>query len=229
MSYNNTQLYLLISDLVRSFLSACVFLRLGILFPLTGPRFLPGGIADFFLTVYTTSVLLDGFEYVTIFRHVPKTGVPRTSGRRILATVFARVFLTAALLNYPKAAKNIAFSIVILCSSVVDFFRYTYNFYKVRTYGGSVGWLTNLRRVSYTFGQPVLVASEAALIFLCLRLVETEYGYYTDYLDYDWWANKFAFITKTVVYCYGPVFYLIYKTKVASLWKNTTKSHVKTE
>ncbi|KAG7878707.1 hypothetical protein KL938_003850 [Ogataea parapolymorpha] len=226
MAYNNTQRYLLLSDCSRAFLAFCVLARFAILFPLIGTRFLPGGIADFFLTVYLTSVLVDGFEYVTIFRKVPKKGVSRTSGWRVLGSIGARALVTALILNYPKSAKNISFSVLISSSMLVDCSRHLYNFYKVRTFGGSVWWLTNLRRILFGLLSPVLAASEAAMIFICLRLMETEYGYYREYIDYDVWADRAAVLVKGVLFAYAPVFYITYKNKMTAFWrlnKDTTK------
>ncbi|ODV86025.1 hypothetical protein CANARDRAFT_212307 [[Candida] arabinofermentans NRRL YB-2248] len=188
--YNNTQKYLLISNGIRCFAWFSVNLRFLVLFPLTGIRFLPGGIADFYIFVNLTTILIDLFDYISIFRKIPDgSHVSKPQKFNLICVLLTRLLITFILLNYPKVAKNVCFPILIFTTSLVEFIRYLVNFYKVRTFGGSVYWLNLIKKLSIFFIYPILISSEFGILFLSLQLIKTELGYYSDLIDYDVWVG----------------------------------------
>ena len=101
-----TQKYFLLTDTSATLFWTYVLARLVILYPLTGARFLPGGLADFYLSVLVGTCALELFNYASIFRHVRGTptiynALPKPYWANPPLTNSTSLPLAFALYNYP--------------------------------------------------------------------------------------------------------------------------------
>lgn len=224
-TYNYTQRYMLVSDLFRCFLWIAVNARFLLLFPLTGIRFLPGGIADFFLGVNVATVLFDLLDYVAIFSKVStRAGIALPKPANLVLTLLERTIITGCILCYPKIAKSPAFATLVYTESLVELIRYYYNFYKVRTFGANHKVLRLIKKVSYTVVVPVQVCSELLLLFNSLQ---TE-SYYPELAQYD---SRVKLGIRFILIMFLPAFYMLFRRKLYEYyylaWQNRAASHQK--
>lgn len=224
--YNNTQLFLLVSDIACCVLWTAVNARLLVLLPLIGIRFLPGGIADFFLTVNFGTVLIDLFDYVTIFGKVASStafSVPRLMP--LVFTCLERFITSAVILSYPRSARCKAFATLIYAESLLESIRCYYNFYKVRTFGRHHRILRAIKKLSYTILVPVQTVCELILLFTALQ-----FDSYYDILN--GYSTEIKTTIRVLAIFYLPCFYAIYRRKIYEYyyldWKNKGKHEKQT-
>ncbi len=217
--YNYTQRFLLVSDIICCFLWIAVNVRLVILLPLIGIRFLPGGIADFFFAVNCGTVLVDLFEYITIFGKVVSPAafsVPRLMP--LLFTLSERLITSSVIISYPRSAKCKAFAILIYAESLLESIRCYYNFFKVRTFGRKHRTFRAIKKLSYTVLVPVQTVCELILIFTALQFD----SYYAALNSYD---KAIKATIRVLAVLYLPCFYAVYRRKIYEYyyldWKNT--------
>ncbi|OUM53812.1 hypothetical protein BVG19_g3133 [[Candida] boidinii] len=206
--YTRLQKYLILTDVISSFLWIAVLLRFLILFPLVGTRFLPGGIADFFLSVQCI-IFIDLFNYYLIYRNYPNSQfLKRVNLNRILLTIFSRVLVSFGVLYaFPKTARHISFSTLIIANSLQESTRYIYNAYKIRTYGKKIYWLQFAKKLLFIIFFPIEIISEVSLIFISLQFADAE--------------NKlYGYLLRAILFFYVPFFYVLYKTKIVSYFVN---------
>lgn len=222
--YNNTQKYLLVADLVRSFFWMAVNCRFLLLLPLTGIRFLPGGIADFYIQVLVGSVLLELFDYATIFRKVSgRSGVRKPQLTSLVSTTLERLLVAAAILAYPRIARSNAFAGLVWAQSAGEMIRYYYNFYKTRTFARKNNTLSWIKRLSYSTLVPIEVGCEMLLLLDTLRFD----SYYEQLTELD---DRIHTATRAIVLLYLPMFYMVYKRKLCEYYYEpwvTRQKHVK--
>ncbi|QPG72929.1 hypothetical protein FOA43_000233 [Brettanomyces nanus] len=222
--FNYTQLYLLTADIARCILYLSVHMRFLILLPLTGVRFLPGGIADFYLVVRAICAVVDCFDYVTIFGKIPRESqVVHPQLGNLIFTLLEHLVVSLAILCYPKIAKNNAFTTLVYSESLVEVIRYYYNFYKVRTFDRRHKTLRFCKKLSYTILVPVQVLAE-----MCLLLDSLQFqSYYEELAEYDFGIKVGI---RILLLFYLPAFYTVYKGKLYDYyilaWV-TSKEHAK--
>lgn len=211
--YNNTQKYFLVTDTLVALFWFFVLARLAILYPLTGSKFLAGGLADFYLGVLVATETLELFNYVAVFRHIPGTqtaynALPKPHPRVLLSVAGSRLVLAFVFFNYPRVARSGAFALVVLVQSVKEFFRWFYNLQKVRLYSNVPRLFRFCRSLTYLVCTPVEAIATVYLVFQSLVFPS-----YQDQLQpYD--AQIKAFL-KILLFAYLPTFYLIYKRTVS--------------
>lgn len=206
--YTKLQKYLIFSDIISSFLWIAVLLRFLVLFPLVGTRFLPGGIADFFLCVQCI-IFIDLFSYYLIYRNYPNSQFLRKVNlNRLLLTIFSRVLISFGVLYaFPKTARHISFSTLIISNSLQESTRYLYNAYKIRTFGKKLYWLQLIKKLIFINFFPIEIISEVILIFISLQFADAE--------------NKlYGYLLRVILFLYIPFFYVLYKTKIVSYFVN---------
>lgn len=211
-SYNNTQKYFLVTNLVATFAWLFVLVRFLILFPLTGTRFLPGGITDFYLVVLGSTILLEVFNYVTIFRFLPNntngsSSFVKPNSVILAVNAFERLNLILVILNYPKITRNVSFSLLIFAQSVKEIIKWFYCFQKVKLFNSTGKFLSVLKKLSFTILTPVTTISEIALLFNSLVFG----SYYPELIEYD---HTIKIYLKAVILLYLACSYLIYKRKI---------------
>lgn len=210
--YNNTQKYFLVSNLAVTFAWLFVLVRFLILFPLTGTRFLPGGITDFYLVVLGSTILVEVFNYITIFRFLPSNTNASSSFVKpnsfvLLVNVFERLNLIFIILNYPKITRNISFSVLIFAQSNKEIIRWFYSFQKVKLFNSTGRLLSVLKKLTFTVLAPIITISEVALLFNSLIFG----SYYPELTEYD---DKIKIYLKAAILLYSGCSYIIYKRKI---------------
>lgn len=211
--YNHTQKYFLLTDTLVALFWFFVLARLAILYPLTGSKFLAGGLADFYLCVLIATEALELLNYVTVFRHIPGTqtvynALPKPHPNVLLTVVGSRLVLAFVFFNYPRVARSEAFALVVFVQSVKEFFRWFYNLQKVRLYSNVPRLFRFCRSLTYLVCTPVEAIATVYLVFQSLVFPS-----YQDQLQpYD--AQIKAFL-KILLFAYLPTFYLIYKRTVS--------------
>jgi hypothetical protein len=229
--YNTTQRYFLISDFTITLFWFFIICRLIILYPLTGSKFLPGGIADFYINVLNSTVLLEIFNYLTIFRHIPNNQTINNNLQKphfyiLLIVSLIRLSLTFVIYNYPRITPSKLFSILILSQSLKELFRWFYNFQKVRLFNNNIPWLNKfLRSFTYLLLTPIETFSSFYLLFQSLIYP----SYQNNLINYD---IKIKFFLKLILILYLPIFYIIYKRTIkkyffanSNVFKNFNKKH----
>lgn len=186
-----------------------MLLRLAVLYPLTGARFLPGGIADFYIGVVVATVMTEILNYITVFRLIPgyqtiNSGLQKPVLSQLLITSFSRLCLVFVIYNYSKTARSEAFPLLILSQSLKEFFRWFYNFQKVRMFNRIPKFNKQSRALSYLVCAPIEELTTAYILFQSLA-----FSSYQDSLDqYDHYIKM---AIKFLVVVHVPVFYTIYK------------------
>lgn len=212
-SYNRTQKYFLLTDTLMSVFWFFVLCRLAILYPLTGSKFLAGGLADFYLSVLAAMLALELFNYITVFRHIPGTqtvynALPKPHPRVLVTVVLSRSVLAFVFFNYPKVARSEAFALLILVQSVKEFFRWFYNLQKVRLYNHVPRLFRLCRSFTYLVCTPVESIATIYLIFQSLVFP----SYQDEFRPYD---DEIKTLIKILLFAYLPTFYLIYKRTIS--------------
>ena len=182
MRINFTQRLVFFNNMVLFFLWFCVLLRLLILLPLVGRKFLPGGISDFFhavATVSTSSELLLSFSVLKlrrskVFYHLFK----------FLNLMF---IIWVVLINYKKISRHWSYSLLIFSYSLDE----TINYFKFLL---NVSWINWLRTHKLIIFFPLQKISEIALLMLSLQFISN---------------SNLADFTKALILFYFPYSYLI--------------------
>lgn len=211
-NYNNTQKYFLLTDSVLSIFWLFVTIRLFILYPLTGSKFLPGGIADFYISILIITVSIEIFNYLTVFRHVPgiqnvNNALQKPHKNILIIVSISRLILAFVLYNYPKVARSEYFALLILAQSIKEFFRWFYNLQKVRLYNNCPWLLKFLRSITYLIFTPIETVSSIYIIFQSLLYSSHQ----IEFVDYD---KMIKTVLKLILLAYLPVFYIVYKRTI---------------
>lgn len=153
----------------------CAFLRFLVLLPLVGRRFLPAGMADFFHIVCILPLI--ELTVVKAVRGIWTQGA--LNGMLAPLNALRMIWLCyGVIFQYPKIAKHILYSILIIawCVSYIIHFGY-YGFrVKMRT---TPYWLFWLKHHYLFVTLPMLMVAEMVLLFLLLKFVDegSYYGY----------------------------------------------------
>ncbi|CDK29309.1 unnamed protein product [Kuraishia capsulata CBS 1993] len=207
--HSNLQKYLLLTNGLSAFLWLAVLMRLLVLFPLVGTRFLPGGIADFFLAMQFL-IVIELANYFVIFRK-PNVRTRTPSLVNLALGTFTRAIVSyGTIWKYPRVARNNAFALLIASESISETIRYAYVVYKVRTFGLVSTPIRYLKSFSTMIMFPVRVLCEMALLFVALP-----------YADHD--NPTFASFLRILLLLYVPTLYVVY----SSTFRSGRSSHQK--
>ncbi|GMG20426.1 unnamed protein product [Ambrosiozyma monospora] len=200
--FTTVQKYILTSSGIRILLWISVNLRLFVLYPLTGSRFLPGGIADFYLTVNLLTSALNFIDYLYVFRKY------RTKPSLINSIVqfSERLLVSYVLFENPKIAKHDCFGLMILSESVLESVKFIYYFMKVSTFNRVSKFLQISKLVTVCSMAPIQVFCEMFLIGLSLTLTD-------------------SIFVKGCLVVYLPIFYSLYKQQLGKLFRLIWSGH----
>lgn len=209
---NTTQKYFLLTDTAATLFWTYVLARLVILYPLTGARFLPGGLADFYLSVLVGTCALELFNYASIFRHLRGTptiynALPKPYWVNLLLTNSTRLLLAFVIYNYPKVARTNAFPLLVASQSIKELFRWYYNIEKVRLYNNVSKTAVAIRKITFLIATPL----EASSIFYILFQSLPVESYQDALLPYD---TRIKTLLKAILLGYFPAFYALYKRSI---------------
>lgn len=144
----------------------CCFLRLIILLPLVGRRFLPGGIADFFHVVSFTPLV----GWVLMKAALRKKATINdlwglANAARMVWICFGIVF------PHPRVARHTTYSVLIITWCLTYFIHYTYHAFRIKT-RSSPYFLFFLQYHIFFVTFPLTLIAEMALLFLSLEFVQ---------------------------------------------------------
>ncbi|ODV93253.1 hypothetical protein PACTADRAFT_77606 [Pachysolen tannophilus NRRL Y-2460] len=159
--------YLLNYNRLFALLWISVIARFSILLPLVGNKFLPGGIADYFLSVQALTCLFDLFNVITKIIEIKNSNL-------FILNFISKALISSILLQYPKIARNESFSTLIISWSLQEFFKNLYMIFKIRNKGiykvpYLIYWFYSN---NFILVYPLRVLSEIAIIFLSLRYAQ---------------------------------------------------------
>lgn len=153
-------------DLVAAMLWVCCLLRLLVLLPLVGRRFLPAGIADFFHVVATLPLV--GFFVVNLFgrRNYSASDLwGLVHGSRMAWICYGVIY------PHPRIAKHTSYSVLMLAWCVQNVVDASYYAFRVKTRSSPL-WLFWLHHHVFFLTFPTALLSEMAIVFLSLKFTE---------------------------------------------------------
>jgi predicted neutral ceramidase superfamily lipid hydrolase len=228
MGYTRTQRTLLLADSAATAFWAFVAARLFLLYPLTGARFLPGGIADFYLTVLLVTTVYDVlvFVFVTRVLHIPNT----TRSSRLLTvatTAMAKLVLAGVVYRYPRSIRSELFPLILLFQSLREFITRSYHISKVLTHDHVRRSITQMRNFTYLLLQPLELITGIMLVFQALAVSPAS--------DCVWPSideNTDAYVKQLlrILLALGPVAaYLVYRRTLAKYSAHAASSFTHTK
>lgn len=209
IQYNRTQKYFFLSNFIITVFWFFVLARFLVLYPLLSTRFLATGIADFYLSIILSTVLLELFNYISIFRYINgspsiNNSLPKPYLSSLILVSISRLTLIFVLFNYPKISRSIFFPLLIFSQSIKELFRWFYNLQKVRLFNNLPSFIKFLRSISYLLFTPIESLSTIYLVFQSLIYR----SYQIEFLPYDDLIKSYL---KLYLLLYLPIFYMIYK------------------
>lgn len=221
--YNTTQKYFILTDLAAAFFWLFLLARLAILYPLVGPRFLPGGIADFHLSIIAATVFLELFNYLAVFRYIPNPRIGDAVNKpklfHLISTSLSRLIICAVIYEYPSIIRSDIYSLFILAQSIKEIFRWFFNFQKVKLFNNVPKSVSFLRSLSYSICTPI-----ESLCFIYFIMQSLVLSPVSDELKI--YNPQIRLFLKCFLFVYLPVFYKIYKHSLVkyTLHKSLHKS-----
>lgn len=193
----------LFNNLVFFLLWFCCLVRLLVLAPLVGRRFLPGGIAEYFQYLYTASLISQFVLSAFIFKF------PRRLTLLKLSKAVAGLFVTwAVVYHFPKISRHTSYGFYLFAVSAQETLNYFYYFYPTNL-------LKYFKRRSFLVLYPVQKITEIALILVSFRFIQQK-------IDNDYYY-LFSYLMKGILVSYIPVSISIY----GFLWRiRTTRTLV---
>lgn len=153
----------------------CCFVRLLILLPLVGRKFVPGGISDFFHVVSVfpmLGVLLNQGSIFASEKPVTARLWPLFNAVRMIWLCYGVIF------PHPKVAKHTTYSVLISSWCIANIINSAYYAFRVKT-RTSPHFLFWLKFHHFYLTLPVAFIAEFSLIFLSLIFVEEGFWYET--------------------------------------------------
>ncbi|KAG0681796.1 hypothetical protein C6P40_004291 [Pichia californica] len=211
--YNRTQKYFLLTNTIVTIFWLFLLLRLAILYPLLSSRFLASGIADFYLSILIATIILENFNYIVIFRHIPgiqsiNNSIPKPYLKNLIITSISRLTLAFIIFNYPKVTRSESFPLIILIHSVKEFFRWFYNLQKVRLFNKIPNFNKLSRSITYLLLTPLEILTSIYIFFQSLIFT----SYQINLIPYDYYIKSFL---KFQILFYLPISYTIYKRLIS--------------
>jgi very-long-chain (3R)-3-hydroxyacyl-CoA dehydratase len=207
----NTKSYLIGYNSVSAFLWGCVLVRLLILYPLVGFKFVSGGVADFTRWVQTMALLEVVHSMLGLVKSPIVTTAMQIASRLLL--VWGVVYM------FPDCALSPAYTTMVFAWSVTEVVRYTYYAYNLARAKQVPNMLVWLRYNAFYILYPLGAGSEMFLTFLSLD-------------DAQALSPLYALILKVILLIYIPGFYVMFTHMIKQrkrVFKNIGKRPVKTE
>jgi hypothetical protein len=165
----------------------CCLARFLILLPLVGPKFLPGGIADFFHVVALIPLIGFFVERINRYRTLRfKDSWILANGLRMIWICYGVIF------PYPIIAKHPSYSLLIISWCLSCLIHYSYHAFRIKTRGSPYFLFWSQYNNHYlTF--PLGLIAEMILVFLSLKFVIEDLIY--------------EYVLKTALLAYIPLAY----------------------
>lgn len=183
------QSYLVAYNAVSGFLWAGVFLRLVILFPLVGSRFVSGGLEEYTRWVQTLMLLEVVHSAIGLVRSPLVTAAMQVASR--ILVVWGVLYL------FPNVGTFFPFSTCVLAWSITEMLRYSYYVYTLTRPKSVPYWLTWLRYSAFYVLYPLGAGSEWLLILISLPEAER-------------YSTLYALVLKATLVIYVPGFYVMF-------------------
>lgn len=206
-----TKSYLIAYNSLSAFFWGCILVRLLILFPLVGFKFVSGGVADFTKWVQTIALL----EVVHSILGLVKSPILTT-----LMQIASRLLLVWGIVGiFPDVGVFPAYTTMVFAWSVTEVIRYSYYAYNLAREKRVPSVLVWLRYNAFYVLYPLGAGSEMVLIFLALD-------------DAQALNPMYALFLKVVLLIYLPGFYVMYSHMIKQrkrVFKNIGKRPMKSE
>ncbi|GMM27493.1 hypothetical protein DAMA08_002090 [Martiniozyma asiatica (nom. inval.)] len=170
--------------------------RFALLYPLTGTRYLAGGIADFHIGVLAVTSIYEVALWLLIFKRVPKESnetsqfvyrLPRPRGLTLLMTILIRSTLCLVVLHYPKLTRFREYPFLILAQSIRESFKWLYQVYKVRYFSNTSPLLNWSKYLSFVFAWPIETVLIGSLSWKGLNFIQdpSQVGYIEEFRPFE--------------------------------------------
>ncbi|ODQ80512.1 hypothetical protein BABINDRAFT_160785 [Babjeviella inositovora NRRL Y-12698] len=156
--------HLQIFNIVEILLWVSVLFRTLLLLPLVGRKFLPGGIADFFIYVTTFTAAIQTINTIL--------GLSNSRNRLLCIFVQAHKCWFVWDVLHVKIVKHGLFSLLIVLWSVSNICRFAFYTYKLSRGSVHNSWLKTLYANEFLLTLPLGMVAEWGLIFMKLRYVD---------------------------------------------------------
>lgn len=194
---NNKELiqkYLVYYNVISGFLWAAVFMRLVILYPLVGSKFIAEGLGEFTRWVQTLMLLEVVHSGIGFVRSPLVTAAMQVASR--IVVVWGVLYL------FPSVGTYLAFSTCVLAWSITEMLRYSFYVYNLVRPGDVPYWLVWLRYSAFYVLYPLGAGSEWVLILVSLPEAEL-------------YSSLYALFLKAVMLIYIPGFYVMFTHVIA--------------
>ncbi|CAN6673660.1 very-long-chain (3R)-3-hydroxyacyl-CoA dehydratase Phs1p [Trichomonascus vanleenenianus] len=202
--------YLITYNTLSAFFWGCVLVRLLVLYPLVGPKFVAGGMAEFTRNVQTAALLEAVHSALGLVKSPIVTTVMQIASRLLL--------VWGVVDRFPEVAQSPIYSTMVFAWSVTEVIRYSY--YALNLARGSVPKaIVWLRYNAFFVLYPLGAGSEVLLAYFALD-------------DAQAFDPRYALFLKAVLLIYIPGFYVMYTHMIKQrrrVMKNLGKRPVKQE
>lgn len=181
--------YLVAYNAVSGFLWSAVFIRLVILYPLVGSKFVAEGLEEYARWVQTLMLLEVVHSAIGIVRSPLITAAIQVASR--ILVVWGVLYL------FPSVGESVIFSTCMLAWSITEMLRYSYYVYGLVRPGSVPHWLTWLRYSAFFILYPLGAGSEWLLVLLSLPEAEL-------------YSPVYALFLKATMLIYIPGFYVMF-------------------
>lgn len=186
---------LLLNNTVLFFLWFSCLVRLLILLPLVGRRFLPGGLAEFYQALLTAS-----FASQFLVSALGIIRVPRNKTHLKLFKLAHGLLITwGVVFHYPKVARHSAYGVLVFCCSLQEAFDYFSFLFRASL-------TRSLRKKAFVLLFPAQRIAEIALIMVSFKFNKRYYEQSNDKVEYF-----YGVFLKFVLVLYVPASYIIYR------------------
>lgn len=196
------QRYLIYYNALSGFMWAAVFLRLIILYPLVGSKFVSGGLEVFTRWVQTLMLLEVVHSAVGFVRSPLMTAAMQVASR--ILVVWGVWYL------FPSVCSSFAFTTCVLAWGITEMLRYSFYVYSLARPGDVPYWLIWLRYSAFYVLYPMGAGSEWIMVLLCLPQAEE-------------FSSAYALFLKACLLLYIPGFYVMF-THVMSQRRKVLKN-----
>lgn len=181
--------YLVAYNAVSGFLWAAVLLRLIILYPLVGSKFISGGLEEYTRWVQTLMLLEVVHSAIGIVRSPLVTAAIQVASRILV--------VWGVLYPFPSVGTYFAFTTCVVAWSITEILRYSFYVYSLVRPGAVPYWLVWLRYSAFYILYPMGAGSEWVLVLISLPEAER-------------YSSLYALFLKAIMLIYIPGFYVMF-------------------
>ncbi len=181
--------YLGLYNTVSAITWGCLLVRIAVLLPLIGTRFLPEAVADFAAGIQTFAlldILHSGFK------------ITRSNLKLTVLTIWIRLFTVWGVVDvFKRVSWHPTYSTMLITWSISGIINYSYNALTIRNRGFSSRWFVFLRYSHFYLSLPISTICEMSLVFLSLKYSKE-------------WSINYTILLRIWLVLYIPLFYYLF-------------------